>query len=702
MSSLVPLPSLAQLARYSRSSDVTLKDLAKPWLVEQQDVPHWFARGAYGLAAVGLWFQRLFGEAPTVYVPDYFCNQSLTLLRRSAGRLVFYPITAELVPDWEAIEQLAVSTPPQVFVLVHYFGHPSDAKAARRFCKNYDAILLEDAAHCLLPTSGVGVEGDFVLFSLHKTLPLPDGALLVQRVKAKRSKALDYAVVIGACEDARAQLGLATPSPARWLGKRIVQKALMGMLRYPKPQSQLEYYPEIGACNLPATAGLSEFAGRLLASLTSDLSQYAQQRRINDAAWILGLPDGDFSRIFPKMERDEIPYLAAFRVVDPTQAERIYERMRLAGIWALPWPDLAPEVLRDKQYHCRAIALRASSIFFPVHQSVGVRDILADVKRAGLSRRSSFAVECREIRDRVDWDLLFAEAYRPNLLQSWAYGDAKHEVEGWQPRRYKICIGDQVVALVQVLVKSFAGLRPICRINRGPIWMNARSAPLMQDAVLRALRHHFGLRSFSGLLVAPELPATPLAFAMLEGTGYHKRSQMPWQSAYIDLQASEEDLRKGLDGKWRNLLKKSEQSGLRVMETREAKDFDELLGEYIGLMQQKDFVGPSPDLLRACWKASGPLDYGFVLRAEFDGVLAGAILIAAHGSTATYLVGWNGELGRTHNANNLLLWNALLACKKRGQTWFDVGGVSDGTASVSHFKRGLAGNAYELTGEWWG
>jgi dTDP-4-amino-4,6-dideoxygalactose transaminase len=47
--------------------------------------------------------------------------------------------------------------------------------------KEYGAWFVEDCAHCLKAVSGVGEFGDFVLYSPHKLLAIPDGGLLVVR-----------------------------------------------------------------------------------------------------------------------------------------------------------------------------------------------------------------------------------------------------------------------------------------------------------------------------------------------------------------------------------------------------------------------------------------------------------------------------------------------------------------------------------------
>lgn len=46
------------------------------------------------------------------------------------------------------------------------------------------------------------------------------------------------------------------------------------------------------------------------------------------------------------------------------------------------------------------------------------------------------------------------------------------------------------------------------------------------------------------------------------------------------------------------------------------------------------------------------------------------ICVALHGNSATYLIGWNGDVGRKLKANQFLLWNSIVILKK-----MDLGGL---------------------------
>ena len=90
-----------------------------------------------------------------VWCPDYFCNDALVPLRRMGVEFYFYPVRKDLSPDWDRLEsEMDKSTPPDVFILVHYFGFPNALDEAGTFCNKHGIEILEDCAHMFLPMDG--------------------------------------------------------------------------------------------------------------------------------------------------------------------------------------------------------------------------------------------------------------------------------------------------------------------------------------------------------------------------------------------------------------------------------------------------------------------------------------------------------------------------------------------------------------------
>jgi nitroreductase len=294
----------------------------------------------------------------------------------------------------------------------------------------------------------------------------------------------------------------------------------------------------------------------------------------------------------------------------------------------------------------------------------------------------------------ADWERHFVAAERSNLLQSWAYGEAKANVERVDVRRALVLSDDAPVALLQVLERQIAGLIVLCRINRGPLWL---ASPERTDVagVMDELRR--SARWWHGRVmgIAPELSGS--FNPALARQGYRRRAGPAWSSAWIDLNQPPATLRATLRSKWRNLLVAAERMGVEACPDRGDEAFEWMLARYRELREGRGFGGISEALLRALRVA----DQDFVvLRARLAGEWVAGILVVRHGTSATYLVGWNGPEGRRVNAHNLLLWQALLVLKASGCRWFDLGGIDDvGTPGIANFKRGLGGSEYTLAGE---
>ncbi|MBI4184367.1 MAG: GNAT family N-acetyltransferase [Proteobacteria bacterium] len=300
---------------------------------------------------------------------------------------------------------------------------------------------------------------------------------------------------------------------------------------------------------------------------------------------------------------------------------------------------------------------------------------------------------------RAEWEEMTAAAPRSNLLQSWAYGEAKAAAGGWRVRRGVFRRGASALALVQALEKSWPGLGGVVRINRGPVLLEEPPGEDVRRVVLVALRRAFPLYRRRLVLIAPEVPAVEAA--VLCDLGFRRRGAgAGWRSAWIDLGPDEGVLRAGLKGKWRNMLVAAERAGLEIAIGHERPALDRLLARHGSAMAERGFAGPAPALIERLFEAAdGAL---VVLTALGGGTPVAAVLIARHGRAATYLVGWSGPEGRRLRAHNLLLFRALCEMRAQGCTGFDLGGIDERAApGVALFKRGLGGIEYELAGEYW-
>jgi lipid II:glycine glycyltransferase (peptidoglycan interpeptide bridge formation enzyme) len=303
------------------------------------------------------------------------------------------------------------------------------------------------------------------------------------------------------------------------------------------------------------------------------------------------------------------------------------------------------------------------------------------------------------VLDRHRWEECFNAIEQPHLMQSHAYGEAKKLAQHWHIHRYAFERFGTPVAICQVLEKRLAGLRIASRINRGPLFVDGSPSLEVKENVLRLVRNQWRVFRGGPLLIAPALQMSDENRDMLVRLGFKDRKKYCHCSSLIDLQPDESDMRKRLASNWRNHLKLSEKSGLRLLSSNSAESVEWMLERHADNMRAKNFQGPSRALLKALYQAS-PADF-IVLQAVFDDAPVAGMILARCGRKAEYYIGWFSPAGRKFNCGNFLCWNAALEMKKAGCRWLDLGGYSSND-KFGHFKQGMRGMEYKLIGEWIG
>jgi dTDP-4-amino-4,6-dideoxygalactose transaminase len=114
-------------------------------------------------------------------VPDYHHGSEIAAIRAAGFPVRFYPVgrdfTVKLEPLLELCEQR-----PRVLFLIHYLGWSQPLDEALAACRRLGIVTVEDCALSLLSADGdvaLGSRSDHALFCLYKTLPVPNGGMLV-------------------------------------------------------------------------------------------------------------------------------------------------------------------------------------------------------------------------------------------------------------------------------------------------------------------------------------------------------------------------------------------------------------------------------------------------------------------------------------------------------------------------------------------
>ncbi len=304
------------------------------------------------------------------------------------------------------------------------------------------------------------------------------------------------------------------------------------------------------------------------------------------------------------------------------------------------------------------------------------------------------ALDLVEVTDSAIWADLLARTARPQLTQSWAYGEGKR-TGGWQPRRMVFEERGQPVAIVQALELRIAGFRLGTRINRGPLLIDP--APETAERVLATLRRAFGRWYGGPLSIAPGLDKSERTDALLERLGYRRRTPQTWWSARIDLTQDVAALRAGFASTFRNRLKKAEAGGLTVRVASHRETVEWMIARHTENMQAKRFNAVGERFLRAFHAHAS--DDLVIFQAIQDGTPVAGMSVVRFADVAEYHTGWFGPAARDANAGNFLMWAIMAEMKARGCAAFDVGGLYEGHG-YTQFKRGMRGTEYVIGGEW--
>ncbi len=104
----------------------------------------------------------------------------------------FYLQDRSLVPDIASIRSQLESGGFHSLLLVHYFGwYVRDTRLIRELCDSFGVHLIEDWAHCIYPAIWANVcpmEGEFAIFSIHKTIRSSGGGILIFNGESRLSE----------------------------------------------------------------------------------------------------------------------------------------------------------------------------------------------------------------------------------------------------------------------------------------------------------------------------------------------------------------------------------------------------------------------------------------------------------------------------------------------------------------------------------
>ena len=626
------------------------------------------------------WCQKILQKKPILYVPEYFCYGVLHQIEEDA-ELAFYPITEMLTVNMEQVIRMAREKKPDILLAVHYFGRIQGMNEIKVFCKKYDTILIEDAAHVLYPQKGVGISGDFTLYSPWKSCGFPDGAALIINEKGVKGKS---------SKEVRTELGEINRKFAdypklavwRWKIKKILQKVIPHELyQLCGYKRKTDYEKEEPFC-------VSSYSfGMMINHSDQNLRELGEKKKRNAKILYDYLSERYNVSPFTDYECD-VPYALTVRLESGRAKERLKKDIGRIGRIIDDWPDLYPKLPKDSN----AKKLKQDMLLIAVHDGITFRRVKRKLKIHGLDGDfNSLKGVCITEISKEEYEI-YSDEYTGilPLVQSIQYSHAKSVAQGWKASFYKVSIDHKMAAFFLTLNKY--GI--IYRLNRGPVLFEKEKVRLVYGAI-----RNFFSKKLGVLYLAPNMEQTGANMIMLMESAYQWRGDY-FSTGFIDLAVSEDGLRKNLDSKWRNQLKAAEKRDCDIRTVDDTLEFYRLLEMHKQDKKDRGYRDSGDEITEALFH-SGVIS---ILEAQNgQNETISFVMTVRHGKTATYLIGWTNEEGYKANMNRLLLWKAILMHKKEGCLWFDLGGIDFiHTPGIADFKMGTKCQFFVYAGEFWG
>lgn len=286
-----------------------------------------------------------------------------------------------------------------------------------------------------------------------------------------------------------------------------------------------------------------------------------------------------------------------------------------------------------------------------------------------------------------------------SVYQTWWFGAAC-----WGERQashLRVEQGTEVIGLAHLRVMRVPGLRcGVAQLRWGPVCGRAIQPGYVErlTLTLQALKEEYVRRRGLVLRVIPPVfeggPEAECVRPALATAGFRRCDDFTaYRTLRLSLDPSLAELRRALDGKWRNQLAAAERNQLAVESGGTNELFREFAGIYRQMLARKRFATQVEvaafERLQALLPAASKLQ---VWLARQGGELLAGLVVSGLGDSGIYLLGATAEAGLKSKAAYLLQWQAIQWLKQRGCRWYDLGGIDpEGNPGVYHFKRGMGG-----------
>ncbi|MEW2912756.1 DegT/DnrJ/EryC1/StrS family aminotransferase [Leisingera sp. JC11] len=311
-----------------------------------------------GLRALGL------PRGAKVLLPAWHCGSEADAILAAGLQVSLYRLHQDLSADLDDIRRQLAGGGFAAIYTIHYFGYPQPVAEMQRLAQQHNAMVIEDVALGLFSRAAdgapLGCQSDMSIFSLVKTLPLPNGGALW--LCQPRPQALE-------------RLSVPPLRPALAGLKGVLRRSFSRsrtalQTTPPSPQLLEAWHPRAGIDSADMRGRISRVSRLLLR--TSDATSFTAAHRANFEVLHQGVPQRSGMRpLMPYLPAGACP--AFFPLFTP-DADRVHAALQAEGIQSVRfWRQFHPAV--DLSGHAEAQELKRSVLRLPVHPGLQPQDL---------------------------------------------------------------------------------------------------------------------------------------------------------------------------------------------------------------------------------------------------------------------------------------------------------------------------------------
>jgi CelD/BcsL family acetyltransferase involved in cellulose biosynthesis len=298
----------------------------------------------------------------------------------------------------------------------------------------------------------------------------------------------------------------------------------------------------------------------------------------------------------------------------------------------------------------------------------------------------------------AEWSLMAPEFHDLSYRQCPSFVAEAARSNGAVPEFLSIVAGDALVGLCAIRVKKLPGLPlGVAYVSHGPLTM--RNAPFSggryADCLSALARHYVQDRKLLLRIVPPYAASLNPAEVTqdIAAARFQRLDQFAHPTILLGVDRDLEQIRRALDGRWRNKLAQAERLAFQIVETNQPDDFRIMEPMLRDLEETKNFrSGRDLPFFERLQRSAQKYERLTLHLARFEGRVLSAHLSSFAGDTVVSLLAATNKEGRRLKVSHRMQWRMVEDAARAGKRWYDLGGIDPvENPGVYSFKKGMNG-----------